>query len=157
MIDTLPLIDRPAHEIAAGNGVFLRTAAGDVLCLKVQRKAKNYVQDYVVRLDPAADPEMVLEFVDPEETLADCGVPIVFVPRETTEDDKEHTAPPGHPKPGTLVESPKGLFLAVRERTKLHEFVSYVNVETGMVRRLRDHSIGNVLTHWRFEVFGSAG
>jgi hypothetical protein len=153
MIDTLPLIERPAHEIPAGNAVFLKTTAGDVLCLKVQRKAKNYVQDYVVRLDPAAEPEMDLEFVDPEEPLADCGVRIVFKP---SVDGEDHELAGRHPEPGELVESEKGLFLAIRERTKLHEFVSFVNVESGLVRRLRVHSIGRIYGEWRFDVFGGA-
>ncbi|MCG8508612.1 MAG: hypothetical protein MI741_05220, partial [Rhodospirillales bacterium] len=105
MIDAIAFVERPAHEIAAGNAVFMKSKDGDVLCLKVQREAKNYVQDYVVRLDPVAEPEMALEFIDPDDPLADCGVPVQFTPEELPGETTYGQHPAEHLRPGVLVDS----------------------------------------------------
>ena len=74
-----PVATRPAFEVPSGR-VVLRSGEPGVLCLKAQRRAKNYVQDYVVRLAPPAEPEILLEFVDPEVPLADTGAGPRIVP-----------------------------------------------------------------------------
>lgn len=137
---------RQAFEIASGRAVYLGAEPG-VLCLKAQRRAKNYVQDYVVRLAPAAEPEILLEFVDPETPLADSGAGLTIVPGTAAAPDAAGRLAP--PRPGDLVATEAGLFLAVRELAIPHRFVSFVQVESGEVRRLRAHAITALFTDWR--------
>lgn len=136
---------RPAFEIPAGNAVRRRTDDG-VLCLKGQRQAKRYVQDYLVAIAPMAADGPRLEFVDPETELADGGAPLDFVPGP--ESVTEEGARP-RPQAGDLVRSERGMWLAVSETNGLHTFVSFIDVATGDVRRLRDGAILAVHRDWR--------
>lgn len=136
---------RPAFEIAPGNAV-RRGAEPGVLCLKGQRKAKKYVQDYVVAVAPPPEGGPRLDFVDPETELTDCGAPLRFVPgAEATGEE----GPPPHPQPGDLVHTEQGLCLAVWETDGIYRFVSFVDVATGAVRRLRKGAIGTLYRDWR--------
>ncbi len=138
MSDTRTLVSRPAFEITPGNAVLRRNEAGDpILSLKVQRRGKNYVQDYVVDLTPPTEPEMRLDFVDPETEIADCGAPLRF----ETGPSSDPALGWSPPKPGDLVAAPDGLYLAVREYAPPYRFVSFVNVATGDLRRLRAGSL----------------
>lgn len=144
---------RPAFEIAPGNAVILDAGTEDAaLCLKAQRRAKNYVQDYLVRLVPLAEPEALLEFIDPEHPLANCAAPVRIDPGEAVLPDDAGRPP--NPRPGDLAGTEAGLFLAVREITPPYRFVSFVQVETGTVRRLRAHAITAVFRNWRLREDG---
>jgi len=142
-----PFTPRPAFEIPPGNAVLVGAEPG-VLCLKGQRRAKKYVQDYVVALAPMAEGGPRLDFVDPETELADGGQPLRFVAGAETVG--EAGARP-HPQPGDLMRNEMGLWLAVWETDGIYRFVSYIDVTTGEVRRLRKGAIGTVYRDWRID------
>ncbi len=137
-------VERPALEVPAGHVVLRPAAAGAmVLCLKGQRRAKGHLQDYTVALCPIAEDGPQLDFIDPEEPLTDCGAGLVFVA-----DPK----PAGlHPRPGDLAECADGLWLAVSETSGLYRFVSFIHVETGEVRRLREATLRALHAGWRID------
>ncbi|WP_316976094.1 hypothetical protein [Shumkonia mesophila] len=140
------LKERPAFEVPAGHAVLRRQDGASALCLKGQRAAKGYVQDYTVALAPAAEGGHRLDFIDPEERLTDCGARLAFV---ADPHPAEQAAPRPHPRPGDLVESAEGLWLAVSETSGLYRFVSFIHVETGVVRRLREATLTAIHPHWR--------
>jgi hypothetical protein len=140
--------ERPAFTVPAGNAVLRRLGDTPVLCLKGQRPAKRHVQDYTVALAPMAEGGPRLDFVDPEEPLTDCGARLVFI---TDPDPADCTGALPHPQPGDVVRTADGLWLAVSETSGLYRFVSFIHVETGEVRRLREASLIAVHPSWRIE------
>lgn len=149
MADPGGYAERRALEVPAGHAVLRPAANGaPTLCLKGQRRAKRHVQDYTVALDPVAEGGHRLDFIDPEDRLTDCGAGLVFVaePRPA-----ERVGARPHPQPGNLVESIDGLWLAVSEISGLYRFVSFIHVETGEVRRLREATLVAVHPGWRIE------
>ena len=141
--DESPFATLPASEIQPGHAVVVEIDETRILCLKVQREAKNYMQDYVVRLEPPAVPEVILEYFDPEKEVADCGGPLVF------KRDTASRRPTGiYAQPGDLVEAEDRLFLAVREKTKLHSFIAFIDVATGNAKRVRERAIESVYSDW---------
>lgn len=148
MADTAAFAERPAFQVPAGHAVVRRRADGaPALCLKGQRPAKRYVQDYTVALAPVADGGPRLDFIDPEEPLTDCAVGLRFVAGP----EAAPFAGQLHPRPGDLVESARGLWLAVLEAGRFSPLVSFIQVETGEVRRLREGAIRAVYRHWRID------
>lgn len=146
MTDRPAFAARSAFEITPGNAVLREDKAGRrVLGLKVQRRGKNYVQDYVVDLVPPAAPEMRLDFVDPDAALADCGAPL----RLETGPAADPALGWSPPKPGDLVATADGPYLAVREFSPPYRYVSFVHVETGNLRRLRAGAIVDRFADWR--------
>lgn len=151
MSETPAFPQRPAFEIAPGNAVLRTDTAGrTVLGVKVQRRGRNYVQDYVIDLVPAAEPEIRLDFVDPEVELTDCGAPLRF----ETGPDADPALGWSPPVPGDLVRAGDGLFLAVREYAPPHRFVSFVNLETGNLRRLRAGAMTARFADWQVTGLG---
>lgn len=143
MTGQTPFATLPAFETQPGHAVVVEIDGTRILCLKVQREAKNYTQDYVVRLEPAANPEVILEYFDPEEEITDCGGPLVFEP------NIESQRPAGiYAQPGDMVEAEDRLFLAVREKTKLHSFIAFIDVATGNAKRVRERAIDAVYSSW---------
>ena len=138
---------KPAFTITPGNAV-RRGAETAVLCLKGQRKAKKYVQDYVVAVAPMPDGGPSLDFIDPETELADGGAPLHFVPGVATAG--EAGAQP-HPQPGDLMRNEMGLWLAVWETDGIYRFVSFIDVANGTVRRLRKGAIGTLYRDWHVD------
>ena len=136
---------RPAFEIPPGHAVLVGAGPG-VLGLKGQRRAKKYVQDYVVALAPAPEGGHRLDFVDPETELADCGAPLRFVPGPETIGETGV-----RPRPGELVRTEAGLCLAVWETDGPSRFVSFIDVASGEVRRLRKDALGAIHRAWRVE------
>lgn len=137
-------VERPALNVPAGHAVLRPTAAGTcVLCLKGQRRAKGHLQDYTVALCPVAEGGHRLDFIDPEDPLTDCGAKLFFVA------DPKQAGP--HPRPGDLAECADGLWLAVSETSGLYRFVSFIHVETGEVRRLREATLLALHRRWQIE------
>jgi hypothetical protein len=138
--------ERPALEVPAGHAVLRRRADGGVdLCLKGQRRAKRHIQDYTVTLIPAGEDGPRLDFIDPEEPLTDCGGGLTFVP-EAPADGR------GHPRPGDLVETADGRWLAVAETGGPSRWVAFIDVGSGEVRRLRESAILALHRHWRLDL-----
>lgn len=137
-------VERPALDVPAGHVVLRPTAIGAMaLCLKGQRRAKGHLQDYTVALCPIAAGGPRLDFIDPEDPLTDCGGRLAFIAGPT---------PAGlHPRPGDLAECTDGLWLAVSETSGLYRFVSFIHVETGEVRRLREATLIALHASWRIE------
>jgi len=148
MADRNGFVDKPAFQVPAGHAVARRGPHGTlVLCLKGQRPAKRYVQDYAVALAPVAEGGPRLDFIDPEEQVTDCAVRLAFVagPQAAPSDGRLHA------RPGDLVESARGLWLAVAETDGPSQPVAFIQVETGEVRRLREGAIRAVYRHWRID------
>jgi len=139
-------VERPALDVPAGHAVLRPTAAGaQALCLKGQRRAKGHLQDYTVALCPIAEGGPRLDFIDPEAPLTDCGSRLAFI----ADAGPEPAGP--HPQPGDLAECADGLWLAVSETSGLYRFVSFIHVETGEVRRLREATLITLHAAWRIE------
>jgi len=141
--------ERPALDVPSGHAV-LRPLAGGAraLCLKGQRRAKRHLQDYTVALVPLAEGGPRLDFIDPEDPLTDCGVTLAFVVDPAAADQAGRQR---HPQPGDLVESAEGRWLAVSETSGLYRFVSFIHVETGDVRRLREGALIAIHPRWRID------
>lgn len=142
-------IERPALDVPAGHAVLRPTADGaQALCLKGQRRAKGHLQDYTVALCPIAEGGPRLDFIDPEAPLIDCGIRLVFI-ADTNPAGQAGALP--HPQPGDLVRTVEGPWLAVSETSGLYRFVSFIHVETGEVRRLREATLLDLHRRWRIE------
>lgn len=147
MAETATFVETPAFEVAAGHAVIRRApGVAPVLGLKGRRVAPRHVQDYVVALDPVAEGGFRLDFVDPETVLEDWGSCLSFVAGPATAGNG-----PCRPMPGELAATAEGLWLAVREISVPYAFVSFVEVATGEVRRLRAPAILALHPHWRIE------
>ncbi|MBE0533233.1 MAG: hypothetical protein IH626_20620 [Rhodospirillales bacterium] len=140
-------VERPALEVLAGHSVLRPMVDGpQALCLKGQRRAKGHLQDYTVALSPVAGGGHRLDFIDPEDRLTDCGARLVFIADANL---AEQSGALPHPQPGDLVRTAEGLWLAVSETSGLYRFVSFIHVETGEVRRLREAALLALHPHWR--------
>lgn len=141
--------ERPALEVPAGHAVLRPMVDGTMtLCLKGQRRAKGHLQDYTVALSPITEGGHRLDFIDPEDRLTDCGAGLVFI---ADPEPADHAGALAHPQPGNLVTTADGLWLAVSETSGLYRFVSFIHVETGEVRRLREATLLALHRRWRIE------
>lgn len=134
---------RPAHDIAAGTVVTASLDGAVVLCLKVERIARDYINHYLVPLDPVTDRRrLALVYIDPDHALV-----AVEGARVVVEDD-----PDGSPFPetGDAFAGPTGPVIKLLDDPRAQKLHAYVDLTSGQVRPRLERRGGRLLS-WRVE------
>jgi len=143
MTDTSPAqhgpSHRPAHEIGCGAIVIRGTEDGHTVCLKLDRIGKEYIHHYVIELDPRAEGEMKLVYVDPDDNLFDCFA---------TLDLDLGPATDGTPEVGHAFENKDGHFIKVMDDPKSQKMFGFVEPATGLVRLRQERKLKCVHKDW---------
>ncbi|MBL6959379.1 MAG: hypothetical protein ISR52_10390 [Rhodospirillales bacterium] len=130
---------RPAHEIPSGNAVVHDINGTATVCWKMERLGKDYVHHYLIPLDPKADGELTLLYVDPEETIFDAQCAVVFDCPETGDDPAET---------GDVLVNAVGSFLKVAEDPQSQKMFAYIDLASGAVRRRQERGVTGVCRNW---------
>ncbi|MBF0094917.1 MAG: hypothetical protein HQL33_08915 [Alphaproteobacteria bacterium] len=127
----------------AGNvqgGRFVRTLVDgrECVCLKAIGHGKDYTNHYVVPLDPPADGDLKMLYVDYSVEVEDCNgaYSLALDPVD---------APP---EVGHVLVTGKGSFIKVHESNKGAWSLGYVDIKSGAVRRRQERDITGVF-RWR--------
>lgn len=128
---------RPADQIPGGS--FVAAILGDrrVLCMKAERVGKDYVNHFLVPLDPIDDrSQLALVYIDPDDEF----VPVDGVSLALT-DGPEMVAP----CVGDMFVNPTGSLLKVMDDPRSQKMYAYVDVATGAVRPRMEREIKRLL------------
>jgi hypothetical protein len=125
---------RPAHEIAAGSFVYATIAGRRTLCLKAEREGKEYVNHFVVPLDP---PQARLVYVDPNDQMTPVdGISLSF------QDGPENVAP----GLGDVFLNAAGTMMKLQDDPRSQRMHCYVDLATGHVRPRMERHIRRLLS-----------
>lgn len=128
---------KPAHEIPAGSFVAASVAGRRTLCLKAERVGKEYINHFLVPLDPLDDrADLALVYIDPNEELA----PVEGI-GFTLADGPEMVAP----QVGDMFVVPAGSLLKVKDDPRSQKMFAYVDIATGAVRPRMEREIRRLL------------
>ncbi|MGE5505765.1 MAG: hypothetical protein ACM31L_15195 [Actinomycetota bacterium] len=114
-----------AHRISPGTFVTATLDGAAVLCLKVEREARDYVNHYLVPVEPCADPaSLALVYIDPEDGF------------ETVEGVRLAVGEPrsGEAGIGEVVAAGEGRYLKVLDDPRSQKLFCFVDLATGLVR-----------------------
>lgn len=112
----------------------------EVVCLKATRLGKDYINHYVIPLDPVSEGDLTMLYVDYEVVVIDCHGKFVLA-LEPVEVDEA-------PEIGHVLVNDKGSFIKVRESYKGSWALGYVELESGEVRRRQERGVTGVF-RWR--------
>ncbi len=131
---------RPAWEVPGGRLVAAEIAGRAVLCLKAQRQARDYVNHYLVALDPLPDggrAAMALHYVDPD------------TPVEERANALDLDAAAGaEAAVGDVLATASGRFLKVFDTARAERHFAYVDLASGEIRPRRERRGGSAMV-WR--------
>ena len=126
----------PAHQIQPGSFVTAEIAGSPVLCLKVERHGRDFVNHYLVALEPSGDRRVLaLLYIDPDHPLTPVEGPTLAFGETTT----------AFPDIGDAFVTPKGPFLKLRDEPKAQKVYAYVDLATGLVRPRMDRQTQGVI------------
>lgn len=134
-----------SRDIPCGNAVILEDDGEAVVCLKAERQGKEYVHHYLIPLDRRRGRELRLIYIDPEDEVMDCGLPVAIDPGEAA----------GSPAPevGDAFRNAAGLFLKVIEDPKSQKMFAFIDIASGptlgQVRRRQERRLSAVHPQWR--------
>ncbi len=133
--------EQPAYRIAPGSFVRAEIDGHEAVCLKVERLGRDFVNHYLVPLDPLPGPReaLMLRYVDPAEPLAPCDEPLDLLVEPMAD------APAAV---GTVLRNARGLFLKVHDTPNTGRSFAYVELATGMVAGRQERGVAGVL-RWR--------
>jgi len=131
----------PAHQIAAGSFVTAEIAGAAVLCLKVERHGRDFLNHYLIPLGADGDRRALsLVYIDPDQPLVPVtGATLVFGDSAAT-----------FPDVGDAFATPKGAYLKLRDDPKAQKVFAYVDLATGLIRPRMDRQSQGVVS-WKVE------
>ena len=143
MTDTPNLERKMAFEVPCGHAVLLGDGPQTVFGMKVEREGRDFVHHYVVPLDPLPAGPLTLVYLDPEDSLVDCGgqVAFTFGPR--------HEADRPAPAAGDVFETPAGVFLMVNDLPSSRKTHGFVDLGSGDLKRRQDRKATAVYDGWQ--------
>lgn len=132
---------QPAHRIQPGSFVRADIDGREVICLKVERLGRDFVNHYIVPMDPLPYPreDLALHYIDPAEPLPLCEEPLELR-LEAAEAERAEV--------GAVVLNPRGHYLKVRDTASTGRTFAYVELASGMVLGRQERSMTGVL-RWR--------
>ena len=135
----------PSHQIKPGSFVTAMIGGAPVLCLKVERHGRDYVNHYLVPLAAESDRRtLALVYVDPDQPLEPAlGVALAFGATSGT-----------FPDVGDAFATPKGVHLKLRDEAKAQKVFAYLDLATGLIRPRMDRQTQGVVA-WK--VFFAGG
>ena len=142
MNDTPKLERKMAYEVPCGHAVLIGDGADSVFCIKVEREGRDFVHHYVVPLDPMPAGPLTLVYVDPEDSLVDCGGHVAFT------FGRRHEADRPAPAAGDVIETPAGVFLMVNDLPSSRKLYGFVDLSSGDLRRRQDRKVTAVYDGW---------
>lgn len=126
----------PANQIKPGSFVTAEIAGGLVLCLKVERHGRDYVNHYLIPLESNGDRRLLtLVYTDPDHPLTPVdGAALAFGETSTA-----------FPDVGDAFVTPKGIHLKLRDEPKAQKVFAYVDLATGLIRPRMDRQTQGVI------------
>ncbi|CAA7623639.1 hypothetical protein [Magnetospirillum sp. SS-4] len=124
----------PAHRVPPGSLVTATVDGRAVLCLKVERPGRDYINHYLVALT-AGRRDLALIYIDPDTPLA--------VAEGAAIDLGEASG--GYPDIGDAFATPSGTFLKLRDEPKAQKTFAYVDLATGLVRPRMERQAGGLV------------
>lgn len=133
------MTERSAWEVPGGR--LVRMAVAGVLCLKAQRRSRDYVNHYLVPLEPLPEGlrAMRLLYIDPDERLIE-----VATHRLDAVDARLASAA----EIGDILVNAAGRFLKVGDTAKTERPFAYVDLDSGEVRPRQERTISQIM-RWR--------
>ncbi len=129
----------PAHQIKPGSFVTAEIAGVPVLCLKVERHGRDYVNHYLIPMGPDGDRRaLALVYVDPDQPLVPVDGPALALGETST----------AFPDVGDAFATPKGPHLKLRDDAKAQKVFAYVELATGLIRPRMDRQTQGVVA-WK--------
>ncbi len=127
----------PAHRVSPGSFVTASLGGIPTLCLKVERHGRDFINHYLIALDPLADRRgMGLVYLDPDQELAVVeGAALVL---------GELAA--AFPDVGDVFSTPKGAYLKLRDEPKAQKVFAHVELATGLIRPRMDRQTQGVMS-----------
>ena len=133
---------RQAHEIGPGAIVIRSTEDGHAVCLKLNRIGKEYIQHYVIVLDPHPEGDMELLYIDPEEKLFDCFATLEVKLGDAAGDEDK-------PDVGHAFENKDGHFVKVLDDPKAQKLFGFVELNSGLVKARQERKVKTVHKDWK--------
>jgi hypothetical protein len=130
----------PAHHIPAGSFVTAEIDGAEVLCLKAERVGRDYLNHYLVPLDPLAKRDaLALVYIDPDQPLVPAyGAGMVLGEARTQ----------AVPQVGDVFTGPMGTQLKVLDDPRAQKLFAYVDLASGQVRPRLERHAGQVMAWW---------
>jgi hypothetical protein len=130
----------PAHRITPGSFVTATLEGAAVLCLKVEREARDYVNHYLVPLAPCPDRRaLALVYVDPEDSFAAATARLEL-----------DTPVPGDADIGDVLVADGTAYLKLLDDPRSQKLFCFVDMATGLVRP-RPKRGPTMVAGWRVE------
>ena len=127
----------PAHRIAPGSFVTANLGGIPTLCLKVERHGRDFINHYLIALDPAPDRRtLTLVYLDPDQDLAVAEGAALILGEVT----------PAFPDVGDVFATPKGAYLKLRDEPKAQKVFAHVELATGLIRPRMDRQTQGVMS-----------
>lgn len=129
-------------QIPGGRLVHVEISGERLLCLKAQRQSKDYVNHYVIPLEPLPHGRggMALVYRDPDSPAAEAGFALALADTETA------TA-----EVGQVVINAAGRFLKVFDTARTERTFCYVDLASGEVRPRQERNV-TAVAGWRVEL-----
>lgn len=130
-----------AYRMPAGRLVVADCDGVATICLKAERRGRDFLNHYLVPLDPlpAGRRGLRLRYIDPETPLRPCENRLACAP-----------AAEGEAEVGDVVVNPLGRFLKVFDTERTERHFAYVEVDTGEIRMRQERNVTGVAA-WRLE------
>lgn len=134
------MMERQAHEIPGGRLVVATLDGADVVCLKAERQGRDYLNHYLVPLDPMPQGRdgLTLVYIDPTEPVRD-RADRFSLSLAAAEGAAEAAV-------GDVLSNAAGRFLKVFDEAAAQRVYAYVDVITGEIRRRQERTVAEVLT-----------
>ncbi len=148
------LTARKAFEVPCGNAVILERNGEASLCLKAEREGNDYIHHYLVTLDPLRDEGPELIYIDPEDSVIDCGGTFSFAMTEGGEGGQTASEKAGI---GDIFKNNGGLFLKLKEDPKSQKMFAFIDIATGKMKHRQERGVSAVYQEWRVTGLGEDG
>jgi hypothetical protein len=124
-----------AHTVPAGSFVATHMDDRRVVCLKVERLAKDHINHFLVPVDPVAE-TLALVYIDPDTEVTPVpGLSFAF------EDGPEGATP----AVGEAFSCAAGTFLKVMDDLQTQRLYAYVDLASGLVRLRMERQASRVV------------
>jgi len=130
-----------AYEIPRGHAVRRPGEANpDTVFIKAERQGTEYIHHYLIQIKPSQAKGLALIYVDPEETLVDCGAAPSFTCSNGETRD--------NPDIGEIFENTKGTYLKVIEDPKSQKMFAFIDITSGEIKRRQERHVKTVYRAW---------
>lgn len=135
---------KAAYDVHPGQLILRTGEAGVEICVKAERKGKDFVRHYLVPLSPLPPEGASLVYLDPEEEVATCAGQLRIILGEAKD------VPVAS---GIVFSNAKGTHLRAEEHSRFHghKALGYLDMVTGEVRSRQEKGITAVHPDWRVD------